>query len=753
MNSGVEVETGPPLLEAKLRPPERRAGIIARPGLAARLERGARGRLTLVTAPAGWGKTTAVGDWLAGRRGPAGWLALDPADNDPARFWRYLVEALRRAGAEIDDQAVGALEAWDRTFEAGLAALLNALAALEEPTVLAIDDYHVISDPAVHDSVAFLVGHLPERLRLVVASRSEPPIGLPRLRARGDLAELRASDLRFSDPEAADLLAGVLGAALDRGEVAALRARTEGWAAGLYLAALSLRDRRDAGAFIDAFAGDDRLVVDYLASEVLDGQPPERRDFLLRTSVLRRLSGPLCDAVAGTGGSARTLAELERSNLFLVPLDTRREWYRYHHLFGELLQHELTLSAPGEVAQLHRRAAAWFEAAGEIDEAVHHQAAAGDLEHTADLIAEHWARTLSVGRTTTIQRWLALLPDERVRRDARLCMAGAWIGINLGRPDEASVWIEAATGALGGRRPDAALAPSLAAARSVERLLAGDAQRAAELGRVAHAFPTPEGSWLRAVTALALGIALQAVGDLDGAAPVLEEAVEAGRASRSWATALVALCHLCDQDILRGDVGGAERRAREALGLAEEERHSEYPHAAGAHTGLAQALAARGDLEAALPAAARGSELARRGRAPTEIAYSLVVEAEIALACRERERAAALAAEARERLRHAPDPGPHLGGRLVALEEVLPAAAPPPADPDGELSARELAVLGRLAGVESAREIASALYVSHNTVKSQVRSIYRKLGVSTRGEAVARARERGLLSPPSRRQR
>jgi LuxR family maltose regulon positive regulatory protein len=743
------VDVGTPLLETKLRPPERRAGVVPRPGLTDRLEQGAQGRLTLVTAPAGWGKTTVVGDWLAGRSGAAGWVALDPADNDSARFWRYVAEALRRAGARLDDQSVGALGASDDTFEAGLSALLNAAAELPEPAVLALDDYHLISHPAVHRSVEFLLSHLPERLRLVMASRSEPPIGVPRLRARGELTELRASDLRFDDGEAAALLGGVMGHDLEDAEVVALCLRTEGWAAGLYLAGLSMRDRADAPAFIDAFAGDDRLVVDYLAAEVLDHQPPERREFLLRTSILGRLTGPLCDAVAGTVDAGRTLAELERSNLFLVPLDSRREWYRYHHLFGELLQHELALSAPGELPDLHRRAAGWYLDNGSVDEAIHHRAAAGDLGGAADLIAEHWTDTMSRGYTGTIERWLASLPQGLVDGDARLCLAGAWIGINLGRPDDAAAWIGAVEWALGGQEIDPGLAASLAAARSLERLLAGDAGQAAELGLVARSLPSRPGSWERAVASLALGIALHGSGELDEAAPVLEEAVDAGRRSRAWAPALVALCHLADHDLRRGDVDTAEQRAREALRFAEEERHAEFPHAAGGHTVLAQVLVARGDLDEAWREAVRGSELARRGRAPTEIAHSVLAQGEVALARNDIEAATAGARDARILLGSAPDPG-QLADRLLALEEALPRSSPSPAGGEGELSSRELAVLRRMAGLESAREIAAALYVSHNTIKTQIRSIYRKLGVATRAEAVARARERGLLSrsPP-----
>ena len=737
------VAPSPPLVETKLRPPATRPGHVPRPDLLARLDDAAGRRLTLVAAPAGWGKTTLVGDWLARRGEGAGWVALDPGDDDPARFWRYVAEALRRAGVPLDDQAVGALGAEGDTFDAGLSALVNAAAALPRPAVLALDDYHAVTSPRVHAAVAALLERLPDGLRLVMTTRSDPPIGLARLRAHGDLAEIRAPDLRFTGDEAAALLRAATGAALDEGEVEALRRRTEGWAAGLYLAALSLRERDDAGRFIEAFAGDDRLVVDYLASEVLEGLPDAHRRFLLRTSVLARLCGPLCDAVAGTEGSARLLGALERSNLFLVPLDNRREWYRYHHLFGELLQHELALTAPGEIPELHRRACAWHREHGLVEEAVRHALAAGDVAVAAELVAANWSQQLRSGYTGTAQGWLDALPPEVVAADPCLCMAGAWIAVNLGRPDDAARWLAAAEAALTGPA-DPELAGSMLAARSLERLLAGDVDAAIALGREAVAATADPGSWMRAAACLSLGIALHAADDLPTSRPVLEEAVTVGRATGSWAPALVALCHLVEHAMAAGDVDGAEALAREALAYAADERHAEYPHAAGAHTGLARVLAARGDAEGALREAERGVELARRGRAPTEIAYSVLVRGEVALAAGDVPAARAAAREARGLLTGAAG-ARRLTAALLQLEAATREAPTPPAGDAGELTERELTVLRLLGGLASAREIAAELYVSHNTVKTQIRSIYRKLGVATRAEAVARARERGLL--------
>ncbi len=738
---------GPPLVETKLRPPDRRAGLVARPELVARLDATAdRHRLTLVSAAAGWGKTTLVGDWLAGARRPSAWVALDASDNDPARFWRYVAEALGRAGIPVDAQAVGALAGGGDTREAGLSALINAMDDAGVEATIALDDYHAISEPGIHDAVAFMVEHLPGSLRLVMTSRTDPPIGLGRLRARGDLGEIRSSDLRFSDTEAGRLLNHAIGLELEDEQVQRLRARTEGWAAGLYLAGLSLRGRDDAAGFIEAFAGDDRMVVDYLAAEVLEGQDPERRRFLLRTSVLSRLNGPLCDAVAQTTDAARTLVELERSNLFLVPLDSRREWFRYHHLFGELLRHELRLTAPEEVLALHRRAAEWHLAQGAIDDAIEHAAAAGELDLAADLIAEHWASYQRSGWTTTNQRWLALLPAERVRRDPRLCLTQAFLALNLGRAETALPWLEAAEQA-GRAVEDPAdelmVEAAIASGRSVERLLAGDEVAAVAAGRRAVELTPPGDTWWRTLACMALGIALHATDELRESVPILEEAVEAGRRCDAGPLLVVAACHLGGVDIELGDIDRAAARAREAIAIAAEERHSEYPHAAGPHAVAAQALAARGQHAAAAEEAARAVSLARRGSSPTEQAHARVVQGQVALAAGDLALAARCAEDVRALLASSTAPL-HLTRLARELEEAL--AAPEAAGETGDLTDREVAVLRRLAGTASAREIAAGLHVSHNTVKTQVRSIYRKLGVATREEAVEQARERGILS-------
>ena len=349
------------LLATKLHMPGPRPGLVPRPRLTARLDEGLARGLVLVCAPAGYGKTVLLADWARRGEHPVAWLSLDAGDNDPARFWRHAVAALDRARPGTGERVAPLLgPPAPSSFQGLVTALINDLAADE--ALLVLDDYHLISARQVHESLAFLVEHRPAGICVVLASRSDPPLPLARLRARGQLTEIRAAELRFTPAEAGELLQHAA-SALPDASVAALAARTEGWAAGLQLAALSLRGHDDAAGFVAAFTGSHRYVLDYLAEEVLEGQDEQLRTFLLETSVLERLSGPLCDAVTGREGSQALLEEAERAGLFLIPLDEVRGWWRYHHLFADLLRARLQQEQPGRVAQLHRNAAAWYERA------------------------------------------------------------------------------------------------------------------------------------------------------------------------------------------------------------------------------------------------------------------------------------------------------------------------------------------------------------------------------------------------------
>jgi LuxR family transcriptional regulator, maltose regulon positive regulatory protein len=457
MRSDVVTSERDVLLATKLHMPRPRPDLVPRPRLAERLDEGLARGLMLVCAPAGYGKTVLLADWA--RRGPqpVAWLSLDAGDNDPARFWRHAVAALDRSRPGLAERVAPLFgPPAPASYEGLVTALINELAAGSDAdqTLLVLDDYHLIDSRAVHTSLGFLLEHRPPGLHLVLASRSDPPLALARLRGRGQLTELRAADLRFTADEAAALLrqgAAVSDVALPETALAALAARTEGWAAGLQLAALSLRGRPDAVGFTAAFTGSHRFVLDFLAEEVLEHQGEQVRTFLLETSVLERLSGPLCDAVTGRPGSQALLEEAERAGLFVVPLDEVRGWWRYHHLFADLLRARLQAEQPGRIPDLHRNAAAWYAERGLADDAIRHAVAAGEMAWAARLIEQHFDELFYLrGEGVTVERWLSALPGDLVRTRPRLLLAQAFLAFHSGRLEAVEPLLDAAEQAYAG---------------------------------------------------------------------------------------------------------------------------------------------------------------------------------------------------------------------------------------------------------------------------------------------------------------
>ena len=433
--AGVAMSGPDVLLATKLHVPRPQPGFVPRRRLVEALGEGVARGLVLLCAPAGFGKTALLADWARGGGRAVAWLALDSGDSDPARFWRYAVAALDLARPGLAGR-VGPLP--PPSSEGLVTALVNEMAADHGPdeVLLVLDDYHLVDSGPVHESVAFLLENLPPGLRVVVSGRSDPPLPLARLRGRGQLAELRSADLRFTPEEAAALLGQTAGPGLPTAAAEALAARTEGWAAGLQLAGLSLRGQADAAGFVAAFSGSHRFVLDYLADEVLDGQTGRVRAFLLETSVLERLSGELCDAVTGGAGSQAMLADIERAGLFLMPLDEVRGWWRYHQLFADLLRARLQAEQPGGVQALHRTAAAWYDEHDLADDAVRHALAAGDAGWAARLVERHVETLLGRSEGATLRRWLSALPAASVRDRPRLCLAQAY-GAAMGFQAEA----------------------------------------------------------------------------------------------------------------------------------------------------------------------------------------------------------------------------------------------------------------------------------------------------------------------------
>jgi LuxR family transcriptional regulator, maltose regulon positive regulatory protein len=633
------------LLATKLHIPPSRPDFLTRPGLLQRLTQATARELTLVCAPAGFGKTTLLAGWARASRRPVAWLSLDAGDSDPARFWRYVAAALDQARPGLGQQVARLLHGVQQPpLEAVVTAIVNHLAATPDEVVLVLDDYHLVEGPLVHDSLAVLLERLPPSLRLVVASRADPPLPLARLRGRGQLAELRQRHLRFTTEEAGALLAAATGQQLPEAAVAALTARTEGWVAGLQLAGLSLRDHDDPAAFVRTFTGSHRYVLDYLTEEVLARQPEHLVRFLLETSILERLSGPLCDAVTGRSDGQRLLEQAERANLFLVPLDGQRRWWRFHHLFADLLRARLQRADPARVPQLHRAAAAWYEAHELGDDAIHHALAAGDPYWAARLIERHLEEQI-VRRSegATLARWLAALPAEVIRSRPRLCLGQAIAALLSGRADQAEPLIRAAedAAAASGNEPyqpsvgrTASILANLPAVLAVGHAdlarLRGDSEGEATFARVVLARLTDEDRLLGSFARYHLAMADWLGGRLQEAertlAQVVAERLEAGERYLA-VRAGYDLGHV-QQD--QGRLGAAGYTYQRALELAGEPDQPRLPAAGMAQVGLAEVRYERNELDAAGRHATAGVAHCR------ELAYTPALAAGLAILARTR---------------------------------------------------------------------------------------------------------------------
>src|SRR6266851_4996579 len=603
------------LLATKLHVPRRRPGFVPRPRLVGRLEEGLARGLVLVCAPAGSGKTVLLADWARHGGRPVAWLSLDVGDNDPARFWRHVVAALGRARPGIGELAGPVLGPLEASSPDGLVmALINELAAdpREDEVLLVLDDYHLIDSQPVHGSLLFLLEHLPPGLQMVLASRSDPPLPLARLRAGGQLAELRATELRFTADEAAALLREAIGADLPGTAVAALTARTEGWAAGLQLAGLSLRGQADTAGFVAAFSGSHRYVLDYLTGEVLERQNPQVREFLLETSVLERLTGELCDAVTGRADSQAMLADIERAGLFLVPLDEVRGWWRYHHLFADLLRARLQAEQPSRVPALHRAAATWSEEHDLADDAVRHTLAAGDTAWAARLVERHVEELLGRSEGATLRRWLSALPAESVRARPRLCLAQAYAAAQGFRVKALEALLDDAERAfaVSGDEP---YEPSLGPPQGdsvLANVPAGIAFLRASLAR------------LRGDAARAAGYNRQALAHLGEDDWFMRSFVHWNRAVTDWLDG-----RLGPAERAQGNLDAALATCRQALDTFGES--SQTALTGPAHVGLAQVLYERNELTAALDHATRGVTLCRQLAFTPALATGLAIVARI----------------------------------------------------------------------------------------------------------------------------
>ena len=707
-------------------------------------------RLVLLVAPAGYGKTTIAAQWRSGvadsRR--FGWISLDLSDNDPVRLWSQIVRALHRACPELPGQEMlRSLRGSAPDITGALIPMLvNELATVSAPVVLVLDDYHVMSERTCHDQLDYLLGYLPPSAQIALLTRADPPLPLGRLRATGELVEVRVPELRFTAAEAAGLVRRVSAVRLDDRDVAYLAERTEGWPTGIYLAALALRGQESPEAFVRQFAGTNRYIADYLTEEVVGRQPEPIRSFLTRTAILGRFTASLCDAMTGSGNAEEIISVLERENLFVVPIDADRQWFRYHHLFGELLLSQLSKAEPGIVTALHERASAWHQAHGSWDEAIHHAVAAGDFANAADLMAGRWHLYVDAGRVATVRGWLRMFGEGMIAAHPLAAHVAAWVAALTGERESVWRWLPVVeAGEHEGPLPDGmrSLVSSAALLQGTFgfegiRAMRDSAATAVELE------DNPASPWY-ALARSALGAALYFTGDLEAAAVTLQQALLSQTSSsmvRMMAFEFGSLVAIERGSLsLAADLGQAACEIADSdPGLSKSPQSSLAYAAVGAvHASQGRLDAARGELDRALRARRQWSGLS--SWATLEILLRL---GQVLHDLGDRSEAAAMSKEAADLLALLPASAEAQQARLGRLERLLtgPVPARPLAMP---ITRREKEILRLLQGSLSPGGIAQELGVSPNTVKTHTRAIYRKLGVSSRKDAIARGQDLGLL--------
>ena len=733
------------ILKTKLRPPRVGSGWVPRSRLTDRLVRAQSIPLVLVDAPIGYGKTMLLAEWAAvDEHRQFAWLSLDKADVDPVRFFAHLVAAIRLQAPGFGDSVTPPLLASaDRLNDSVLGRLVDELAELTAPMALVLDDFHRPRDRAVYDPIEELLERLPPPIQLVVATRSDPQLPLGRLRASRDLLEFRVADLRFDDAEARAMLEAA-GVHLEPHDFDDLVGRTEGWPAGLYLAALSLRTEPNPGAFVGQFTGTHRHVADYLSEEVLDRAPEDVRNFLTRTSILERMCAPLCNAILLRTDSEDRLRDLERSNLFVVGLDDDRSWFRYHHLFAQMLEAELMRTAPDEFAGLHRRASEWYEQNGWPDEAVRHAITGGDEDLAGELVGRHWRDLVVTGHIQTVRRWIDELGHEGTARTPAAAIAAAWVAILSGDPDSMERWLATAEEIQASNPfPDgtSSVEAEVAITRGIFGLK-GVSERRRAASRAAE-LDTAGSPWWPYIQ-FGLGVVEYLDGDVREAAARLTEALDRAPSKE----ALLRVGALSELAVARTELGDPDQALTltedafhiiELYGIWSDPRVSWYWLARGI------ALRARGELGAAAEALEQSLEIRRSsGRLSLTISIQLLVAlAPLRYELGDVAGARSLLAEAHEVAEAMGDAG-DFERRIRELERFLGSARR--LEFGDVLSDRELAVLRLLSMDLSQREIGSELHLSINTVKSHARAIYRKLGVTSRAEAVRRARQLELLA-------
>jgi LuxR family transcriptional regulator, maltose regulon positive regulatory protein len=735
------------IFEAKLRPPPTRSEWLVRVRLLEELKRATQRAVTLIAAPAGYGKTTVVAQWLAFESAPANvaWISLDTSDNDPARLWTQIATALERAGCIVARDIAGFVAAGAHDVPAVvLPRIVDALAAFGEDIAVVIDDFDVVRAAECNEQIDFFVKHLPANAHLVLISRADPALRLGRLRAAGQLSEIRADALAFNIVEASALLVSD-GVELPSEAVSELMQRTEGWPAGLYLATLTLAGRADPSEFIHNFSGNNRFIGDYLTEEVLSRQTNELRNFILNVSILERFSAPLCDYLTETRQSASILRNLQHTNLFLVPLDSEERWFRFHHLFGAVAKSALETEEPDRAAMLHGRAAEWLSKNGFVDAAVEHALAAGNAEQAAHLVNASWLRYFDAGLGTTVRRWLRVLDTSATNHSTAYVVTAAWMAALSGNKKEMDQRLAELSNA-----PDQGPLPD--GTRSVESVVAlirglvgfgGPLDIQVYAARAAELETDGSTPWF-AVANTALGHASYVMGDLDTAVVVLPKA--ANSEATPGLVRILALATLSLAEAELGHYDRSRRCAEESMEVVEGRSLHALPSVSMAFTALGRSQAASGDLEQAMATLEHGLNLRRKipGLSPWPTLHHLLVMSQVAIMAGDLQLARQLLDEVPPLIRHFKDGVAPMMSRLEAVRKSLREHQNGNGHVEA-LTAREIDVLRRLTGSLSLGEIASELYLSPNTIKTHTASLYRKLGARSRSEAVKIGRERLLI--------